>query len=459
MDKDNLDSYYNSSRLLFQVYYQYFKTDGVSVYDLVNVSDVLTNDETSVFQELGAILRAHENAQEVSRRLNVAIPLDLIFNSGIVLTEVLEVEQDNVNSNFSELLEIAHTGQQMFTKLLDLQVSEFQKFLKDLESIDLDIEEAQESTPQEYTSEETVQPTDIFETVLAAYKLVQALFENISDYSSQIQQVQDLVNPFLSTCDEISRNLIDNFSETAPHDMVSNISVDQIGELQIIKTNIVGLLKNDLGELFALWASEEIPKTAERYMLAADNIQSLLDRNDYTLAYINDASTDHKDLYWKALTEMNNALKQAQTILNQAYVEKKKTPSGKDLGLGSLIAQISDVMIARADVDLQRCQIVGYEPSEKNQQVLLQNCKTLLKNAMTLANTAGGLRERASEKLQREKKKIDAVIRMCVLENKTSIDELDTILGRTRWINEMPTLKRLAYFEPFGINNIEIPPF
>ena len=467
LDKVNLDSYYNSSRLLFQVYSQYFKTDGVNVYDLVNVNDVLTNDESSVFQDLTAILHAHEDALEVARKLNVPIPLDLIFNSGIVLTEVLEVEQDNVNSNFNRLLEITHTAQEMFKKLLDLQVNEFQKFLGELEAIPegkLDVNQPNQdislsAKQEEYTSEEVVQPTDILETVLASYKVAQAILENITDYSTQIQPVLDLINPFLSICDEISRDLIENFSETSPHDMVSNISLEQIGELKIIKTNILGLLMNDLNQLFDLWSSDNIPKSAERFMLAADNIQSLLDRNDYTLSSINATPTDHKDLYWKALTEMNNALKQAQNILHQSYLEKKKTPSGKDIGLGSLIAQISEVMIARADVDLQRCQVVGYEPSEKNKQVLLQNSKTLLKNAMTLANTPGGLRERVAEKLQREKKKVDAVLRMCVLEGKSTIDELDTILGRNKWINELPTLKRLAYFEQFGINNIEVPPF
>lgn len=99
----------------------------------------------------------------------------------------------------------------------------------------------------------------------------------------------------------------------------------------------------------------------------------------------------------------------------------------------------------------------SYEPAAQHRRVLFANCQNFLKNASTLASQSGGLRERALEKQQRHKSKIDAVLRLCILEGKTSVGELDAILGRSRWVSELPNLVRMGYFRQFGIDLIEIP--
>lgn len=76
---------------------------------------------------------------------------------------------------------------------------------------------------------------------------------------------------------------------------------------------------------------------------------------------------------------------------------------------------------------------------------------------MNISNTTGGLRERITEKLQREKRKAEAVMRLCMLENKSSLQELDSILGRQKWTAELPNLSKLGYFDAFGISNIVVP--
>ncbi|KAK6458203.1 uncharacterized protein RJT20DRAFT_126162 [Scheffersomyces xylosifermentans] len=469
--ESNMDSYYNSARLLFQVYYQYFKTEGVNIYDLKNVEEALGGDDNSVVQNLANIISAHETAMRVANNLRAPVPLDLVFNTAVVYTEAIEVEQENPNSNFNQLLEVTHQAQILFLNLLEQQVSEFQKFSQELKEVDYNdpyetpevinsSEPHEQSKQEEYTSDEVVQPVDILETILASYRLVQAILENVTDFTEQNPRVLELINPLLSKSDEIAKTLIEEYSDLAANknEMVSNISEEQISELKVAKNYILGLTLNDFEQLFELWANAELPNTSERFMSAADNIQSLLDRNDLTLAFVNSSENlEAKSLFWKALTSMSTNLKKAQDILNSLLTEKKKTPSGVDLGLGALVAQISEVIIARADIELQRCQVTGYEPAEKNAQILLQNSKTLLKNAMNIANTPGGLRERVAEKLQREKKKVDAVIRLCVLEGKTSLQELDSILGRSKWTNELPSLVKLGYFDAFGINNITIP--
>ena len=467
----NLDAFYNSSRLLFLVYNQYIKTDGVEIYELTNVDEALTGDKRSVLQDLAHIITAHETAMTVAKTSNIAIPSDLLFNTALVYTEAIEAEQENDQSDFNQLLEVTQRAQSLFLALLDLQMVEFQKFLQELNEVDVNAMESnnelyqqgglhEETKQEEYTSDEVVQPVDILESVLSCYKLAQAILENVTDFDSQVPAVTNLIQPLLDRSDNIARDLIDNFSEVAANknEMVANISEVQILELKVAKSYIVGLTSNDFDQLFEVWNNAELPATPERYMLAADNIQSLLDRNDVTLANVNSSGIlQSKELYWKSLTQMSGNLKKAQDILSQLLAEKKKTPSGVDLGLGALVGQISEVIIARADIELQRCQISGYEPAEKNSQVLLQNCKTLLKNAMNIANTAGGLRERAAEKLQREKKKVDAVFRLCLLEGKTSTQELDTILGANKWPNELVSLTKLGYYDAFGVQNIQKP--
>ncbi|KAK6203353.1 uncharacterized protein RJT21DRAFT_119493 [Scheffersomyces amazonensis] len=472
---ENLDSYYNSSRLLFQVYYQYLKTDGVNLYDLTNVEDSLRQDDSSVIHNIGSIVLAHERAINIARQSSSPIPSDLLFNTATAYTEILDTEQDNSDSDFNQLLEVTYKAQIILSNLLDTQVNELRKFLDELKELDnnnvpqelsssdheLEGQDEEKKSQEEYTAEEIVQPNDIFDTILASYKLGQSILENVTDFNNQVPRITDLITPLLTKSDSIAHDLINNFSDfaTVKNDMVASLTIDQINEYKVIKTYIIGLTTSELDQLIQLWSESDLPETSERYMSTADNIQTFLDRNDINLTFVNgpQSNQDIKVSFWKALTQMNNNLKKAQDILNAQLSEKRKIPSGVDLGLGALIAQISEVMIARSDIDLQRCQIIDYEPAQQNQQVLLNNSKTMLKNAMNLANTPGGLRERIAEKMQREKKKVDSVLRLCVLEGKTSIQELDTILGRKKWINELPSLIKLGYFESFGILNIEQP--
>lgn len=461
-----LDSYYNASRLLFHVYNQYFKTDGVSIYDLVNVESAITGRDDSVIQNLSAVVSAHEKAIEVANSLNVRVPLDLLFNTALVYTEVIEIQQETELDEFNTVLEYGYKTQEIFQRLIEQQTTDLQKFISDLNEMENENLTSnsgngnEDTSPQEeeYTSEEVLQPPDIFETILASYKLAQAILENVSNPGIQIVQALDMINPFLTVCEAVANDLILNFGDAnnVKSDMISSITQNTVEDYEVCKTYIKGLTINDFNQLYELWSDGKLPQIPERYMLAADNIQTLIDRNDISLNTVN-SNQMTVEVYWKALTQMGNNYKQAQELLNLILTEKKKKLSGADDGLGSIISQICSIIIARSDIDLQRSQIQNYEPALKHKDVLFQNCKTFLKNAMNIANTTGGLRERATEKLQREKRKSEAVIRLCILEKKSSLQELDSIMGRRRWTAELPSLSKLGYFDAFGVSDIEIP--
>lgn len=456
----NFDGFYNASRLLFHVYNIYFKTDGVDVYGLANIGDVLTGDETSVIQNLSAIVTAHEQACSIGERLfNGNIPQDLLYNLILAYTEVIEVEQENSSTkDFNQMLLLGAKVQDLIRKLIADQYHDLEKFVIELNLATGSSNDAattsatghEEQREEEYTSETIVQPTDIFETVLTGYRMSQSIYENVA-VVGDLTRANDLINPFITYLDGVGAEL-HKFTDES----LALITEEQVQEYKILHQYILGLATNDLDQILGLWNDSSLPETEATYMLAADNIQTFIDRNDITLAN-SEANEEMGLVYWKALTNMDGKLKLAANILQQKFNTKSKLPSGSEENndLSSLISQLSDIMIARSDIDLQRCQI-DITIAKKNGEVIFKNSKTFLKNAMNFANTSGGLRERAGEKLTREYRKLQAVIRLCLLEGKTSVQELDTIMGRQRWQGELPNLVRLGYFTKFGINSIQV---
>lgn len=453
--RSNFDGFYNASRLLFHVYNQYFKTDGVDVYSLVNIAEVLTGDQSSVIQNLSDIVTAHEQACLIGEQLFHRIPQDLLYNMILVYTEVLEVEQENNAANdFQEILQLGLKVQQLIRQLITDQCNEVEKFVVELGKATDANYTAEASTvtaneqqrEEEYTSETVVQPEDIFETVLTGFRMCQAVYENVANVL-ELAGANEAINPFIAYLENVATEL-KNFNNEA----LALVTENQVKELTILRQYMAGLSTNDLDQILAGWNDAGLPATEATYMLAADNIQTFIDRNDLTLM-----NPDMGLVYWKALTNMDAKLKLAANIIQHKYNDKKKLPSGSEgnSDLSSLISQLSDIMIARSDIDLQRCQL-DIDVAKKNAEVIFKNSKTFLKNAMNLANTSGGLRERASEKLTREYRKVQAVIRLCLLEGKTSIQELDTILGRHRWQAQLPGLVNLGFFEKFGTRSIQV---
>lgn len=451
---NNLDSYYNASRLLFHVYNQYSTSEGVVLSELTNIDETIRGGENSVLQDLPKIVVAHERALEVATRDHISPPIDLLFNCVQVYTEV--IENDNDKLSFDEILLVESKAQNLLEHLLTKQVEELQNFIRELQNIDdrptiledtnVTKGEMGDSREEEYMSEEVLQPPDILESVITAYKLINSILEHVST-SDQIRITLEQTDQFLRTCDKIAVDIKENFDTLSNKhaEMLSSITDDQNAELEIQMRYRKGLLLSSLDDILNLWKQAELSNTCERYMTAADNIQNFIDRNDLSLetAHISQQSAS---VFWRALSEMSRNFKAAQDLLNENLAHVQKFPSGKAEGQGELILKVSSILIARADVDLQRSMIDSYEPSLKNKKVLMQNCKTLLINAMKISNTPGGLRERASEKLKRDQTKKDAVLRMCLLENKKTETELDEILGRDFWKRELPTLLGLDYY-------------
>lgn len=438
------DAYYNALRLLFQVYTQYMKTDGVEVLQLVNVGEVLTGDEKSVVQEISAIVTAHEQSIAVWPE---RAPNDLLFNTALVYTEAIEdIEEAGLVAEF------AKKGEELFAKVLNNQKTEFDDFLKStLELGTADEEPSSEQIPeqqalpdqnQQYVWTKTVQPPDILDTVISGLGLCQSVLEKNGSILGLLQESLTSLSMFadaLSECaNQLAREFFNDSSRAAP------IEQTQLDEYLVAKQYIQALASPNLQTVYQIWDEQSLPDTPQRYMLAADSIGTIIEKLG-----LNGGPATAADEYWSALTQMNNYLKKAQEYLNAEYQQKKsKTMSDSELGLGALIAQISSVYIARSDIDLQRSQIQN-ENAQKHSQVLLNNAKAFLKNAMNLAKLSGGIREKVVEKAQRERRRFEAVSRLCLLEGKSSGQELDSILGQNTWQEDLANYRDLWYFQAF----------
>ena len=429
-------------------------SDGLQLDDLTDIGEIYRPN--SVVQNIATILDKHLKALEVSGR-----NADLLFNTATVYVEMLD-DMIGVSSNLDQALRSYYnSGQQILMELLPQQVNALESFVRELSN---SYTESSDTTPkstsrnmeheqEEFESVEVTQPVDIFDTVLLGYKLIQAAYENISKGELDLMNMN--IHPFLDTLDQISTELVSKYCENSEsrNEMLQNITSSQVNELKIAKQSILSLQYGNVSLALESWAgffTNEVPdEIPEKYLTCVDNIQTVLEWDDITLDTLNNnSSPQDKDWYWEILSQQNKLLKKAQELTQNQLNAKKRSPLGVELGIGATITQLCNIMIDRADLNLQMALIKDYEPSVKNQAALVQNCKTLLKSSMNIANTSGGLRERAIEKLDREKKLSEAVFRLCLLEGKTSLEKLDEIMTRQRWEREVAPLKKVdAYKE------------
>ncbi|CAI5760634.1 unnamed protein product [Candida verbasci] len=445
----NIDAYYNSSRLLFQIY-NLLKTDGLKLKDLNNIDEIFGSN--SIIQPLDQILKAHEDAIKQAKTQGAQPSPDLLFNFAVVYNEFIDVQGDS--TDLTNLFNVFSLAAEIFETLLASQLNELEKFADELQNIDNSTvfsgnrnANGGNKRQEELVSAEVVQPTDLCETVLASYKLMSSMYDADFATPQNLQSIADLISPLMYYTDDIVEKLLEKYSyKSHISDMLDNITKVQHDEIHILRISIMGSYHTDLEFMMKHWQVIGLPETPERYMTASDNIQAYLDRNEINLDKVNKSANEDKEIYWRCLTFQNTELKKAQELLNGQLKIKRKSPDGTELGIGSLISQISEVIIARADIELTRS-LMDYEPAIKNKNVLFNNAKVFLKSAMNIANTSGGLREKITEKLSREQRKTESALRLCYLENKYTPEELNEIMGSTsRWEDELPNLRKVGLY-------------
>lgn len=447
------DAYYNAARLLFHVYNHYVSAEEVNTATLENVGDATSGSETSVCQSITAVFKAHEQAMSVA---GDSPSPDLVYNFALVHIAMLE-DEDN---GLGETVRIGNSAIGLLEQVLNWQVSALREFAQEVAGLEnptleatfsdrASVQEKQKS--EEHTSEQVLQPDDVLETVISGYKLALAMMDGLA--ISEIAAVAATVGPLLDYCDTIAAELMAGFNENtnAWPDLISSISPQTYHEYEVNRAYFRSYNHMESPSAYiAFWNDILLPKIPERYMVAADGLAQLIEAHRLT---VHASDPEQISAVWRCLSQMSLYYKAAQDLLQAQYQQKARGPSGINDGIGSLIAQVSKVIIARADIEVQRSQL-ELDAARKSQELLIKNAKTLLRNAMSMAEATGGLRERAIEKLQREKRKSEIVFRLCLLEQKTSVAELDSILGRERWVPEFQAVRELRFYSKWGVDEI-----
>ncbi|KAI5963084.1 uncharacterized protein KGF55_002876 [Candida pseudojiufengensis] len=457
---DNGDSYYNSSRLLLHVYLL-IKSDGLNLENLVNLDEVY-NSEHSVIESPESILNLHLRSLET-----VGENQDLLFNTAIVYIEILESSasnDDELNLDNAEAIRLFNSARDMLIRLAHDQYVEFESFIEELKQLKNDDEDDNnksvfnqskegEGKKEEVISEKVIQPVDLFETVIASFRLIQALY-NCLDSDELLPEIKAEVQPIEFIATKIAKVITFDYSQndTDANSMLENITKAQAEEIAINMTILQSLQLTDVQDVIKLWEESFktvlVDDTPEKYLAFSDQLQTQLDRKDITLQVVNKSNDiNDKQTFFDILKYQNQALAKAQDLVNSDLANKRNQPSGKESNLGATIAQLCDVLIERADIFYQWSSMIDFETSMKNKDIYLTNCKNLLKSAMNLSNTSGGLRERAIEKMNRDKKKYQSVFRLCLIENKISIEELDKIMTRNKWIKEYTELSKINTYD------------
>lgn len=396
-NSSDLDIQYNIARLVYHVYSTYIETE---LLEDLNTDDFLFGD--TVVKPLDQIMNTHEQS------MNGRESMDLSYNLGLVYIDVLETSQlsdDNV-----DVLQIYQKGQELFKNLINTQINQLRSFINDLSKIDNDHSSSNED-PQSVTeavTEEVLQPNDVFDTIVSGYKLIQAFLGNITSIAD-IPSFQQVVGDFSLFLESIVGEFLNSFTESTntQSQYLSSVTNNQIIDYQITKAFISSLISQSFTEINNFW--DVVPPSAERFMSQSDAVQAIIDRND-----------DNDSTLWLGLTLITQTLKKAQDDL----LERRKTTVE---GLGKLNEQYAQVLIQRADIDVQRG-LLPLPQAQNSKEVLMKNARTFLTSAMRIANSSGGLRERAIEKAGRNKKKLESVARMCILDKKDE-DQIMEIMG------------------------------
>ncbi|ODQ82387.1 hypothetical protein BABINDRAFT_10833 [Babjeviella inositovora NRRL Y-12698] len=447
-----VDAHYNAARLTFHIYNQYTKPDHVRFEDLENVGDVL-GSRSSVVQSLEQIVKAHEDILVVAE--SVGIPWDLRYNTALAYTEILEqsVERD---LSIETVGNLAGRTSTMFAEVLDTQVRELEEFVADITSEE---DSAPEDTPNETNDgpkevfvdvRDTVTPVVLLESILSSYRFIQSVYEAVS--TEHIPRIHQLLDLFLAQLDSLASKTVAAYGSDLSEKQHLNLpylSALMVDDLKIARAYATSASKTSFDELLAVWKGD-IPKVPEAYMSTADSIQTLLDKECITPSYhmfLPSLHASQPELVWGLLGTMNVYYKKAQDVL---MVTMKQHQVANSLLLSPVISTIAALLVARSDCELQRA-LLEFPAATTHREVLLKNARTLLVNAVNMANISGGLREGASDKLIRAKRRVEAVVRICVMDGEVLPEQLDKRIKRTDWATEIPNIRELGYYGFFTL--------
>lgn len=417
-DSSLIDAYYNANRLLFHVW---------EVYHSVPKSH-LKSIEGCYIHEL-SLSEVRQKHEFVVQRFE-DVTWELYYNLVLINTEFLE----NEDLSFDEMQTVCTDSVVLVGKVLDYHLKELDSFLKRLENPEVEDEEVRQNTDDDkeddYDMIETITPSIVLDTLLTGAKFISASYESCENYI-QINALKSGFIGFESRLQEVLQLLMSKFSpEVNPtNEFGLNFQPQEIEEIKLVKHSMGSFFINDFDQLVQYWkALDDTINTASRFMAEVDSVQNYKDREQLD-----------SQQQWIVINHMNSNLKKAQELVKD---DLQLQISNKTNEVSSRVSKIIEILILRADNELQRSSFNDLESSVKNREILRQNTVNLLKNGLNMSNTNCGLRETVSDRLRREKLRRECLIRLVVL-TRDSFGEPDLIrnLGADHYLNEVEDLK------------------
>ncbi|ODV96483.1 hypothetical protein PACTADRAFT_2776 [Pachysolen tannophilus NRRL Y-2460] len=432
-DLSKLDTYYNIARLLFHVYNNFVRPDCIMLVDpFSNVADCL-NSENGVVKDLDFIIKYHEFALGKFNELNKN-SFDLIYNTALIYLEFIEDQDINkdVDFDFEDLIRIGLNSANLFTRHLEHLILELNELIQNFNFNQPQSPSEENSTvskdqSQSFEEQEIITPSVALETIITSYKLLQSLYELVTN-GPQLEYLNSRFNNFLNFLDNSSLSLMKNFGLLSPTNGVfDHLSDEDINNLKIAKKSLLSSMNDDINEIVKIWEENEQIEIPEYYMSYGDSLQNFLDK----ISTSSNLTISNQEL-WNLYSKMLNIYKKSQLLVDAKYqISKTKEVAS------SLIYFLGSLMIKRADLEILRVSLENIELSDQNRQILIKNAKNLLKSAVNITNLSSvGLRENIFDKLNRFKKRNESTLRLYILEGKTSNQELDKVFNNNRnsWV-------------------------
>jgi len=427
MSPENLDALYNASRLLFSVYTEYIKNEAVNFADLTNCEQALAGNDNSVIQPLEKITKVFQQAVDfVSNHKTGSFPWDLYYNAAICYFEYAEDMTSGgyeTDEHFDEAIGAMVSSQTLLTAVLKFQVQALQKG-----------DACADSEDNEHDDDDSIVPSTVLETCMDGYRLVTTLYEDACT-EKRAEKVEKASQAFINDISIAASELVAAFAANG------KLTPEETNDLKLARAAFDTSRCTEVSGCDDIWKQAEVEDRPDKILVQAGSYRTLLDKYDEANVQVPDNQK------WTVLTYMDRLYKQAYKLL-KADLDEFKLGKKEDQGDSSsnTISQICTIFIEEADIALERSALNGCNVAVKSQGVLLKNFHALLKNAVIYSKKSGGLRESIAGKLLRVKRRREALIRMCIADGKTSISELNTIVGSKHWPQEVQDLADVAQY-------------
>lgn len=391
------DALYNLPRLEFDIYNKYTKDDAVIISDLNQCEQII--QENILLKPIDHICQRFEECSDLVGEPDPEIGEDLWWNGALCWFEYVESLCES-NEESTKIIKAFQKSIQLFEKVLNI-------------------------FEWKISSGSVVDYNNFTRLLGDCYRLSSVTCENFSDKDS-IESISAIECYFLEKIDTLTQAYLE-----------SGISEEAAIELKLAKISERSAKILSFDELIFVWNQDTtLINNLEKKLLEGSSFRTFLDRFEG----INDI------LKWEILGKMSVLYREIYEELRDQISNLEKIQHSENDLLSNKIALLCSVTIERADIELERS-LLNLPVAIKNIESLKNNNRNILKNAIVFSKKSGGIKESAVGKLTRAKKQREAVIRLCIIDEKSQ-EEISVILSKY-WTFELNDLSEIDAYKRF----------